>query len=62
MQGFLSLDCWDRFPEVAEKLGAWVADGRLQYRAHYFDGLESAPDALNAMFTGENIGKVLIRL
>jgi NADPH-dependent curcumin reductase CurA len=62
MQGFLSLDCWDRFPEVATKLGEWVADGRLRYRAHFFDGLESAPDALNAMFTGENIGKVLIRL
>ncbi len=62
MQGFLSLDCWDRFPEVAAKLGEWVADGRLQWRAHYFDGLDAAPDALNAMFTGENIGKTIIRL
>jgi len=62
MQGFLSLDCWDRFPEVREKLASWVADGKLQWRAHYFDGLTAAPEALNAMFTGVNIGKIIIRV
>ena len=62
MQGFLSLDYWDRFPEVREKLAVWVEDGKLQWRAHYFEGLESAPDALNAMFTGANIGKIVVRI
>jgi len=27
-----------------------------------FEGLEAAPEALNAMFTGENIGKILVRV
>jgi len=27
-----------------------------------FEGLRSAPEALNAMFTGENIGKIVIRV
>jgi len=62
MQGFLSLDCIDRYPEIAEKLAAWVAEGKLKWRTHYFDGLESAPEALNAMFVGANIGKIVIRL
>ena len=62
MQGFLSIDCWDRFPEIRDILEGWVADGRLQWRAHYFDGLTSAPDALNAMFTGANTGKIIVRL
>jgi NADPH-dependent curcumin reductase CurA len=62
MQGFLSLDCWDRFPEVAAKLGEWVAEGKLKWRAHFFEGLDSAPDALNAMFTGANTGKIIVRL
>jgi NADPH-dependent curcumin reductase CurA len=62
MEGFLSLDYWDRFPEVAEILGGWVAEGRLKFRTHEFHGLESSVEALNAMFTGANIGKVVIRL
>jgi NADPH-dependent curcumin reductase CurA len=62
MQGFLSLDYWDRFPEVAAKLGEWVTAGALQYRVHEFEGLDAAPQALNAMFTGENTGKVVVRL
>ena len=39
-----------------------MADGRLRHRSHVFEGLESGPHALNAMFTGENIGKVVIRV
>ena len=62
MEGFISWDSWGRFPEIAAILGGWVADGRLQYRTHVFEGLESGPQALNAMFTGENTGKVVIRL
>ena len=43
-------------------LGGWVADGRLQHRSHVFEGLAAAPQALNAMFTGENIGKIVIKV
>jgi NADPH-dependent curcumin reductase CurA len=62
MEGFISWDYWDRFPEISATLGQWVADGRLQWRTHRFDGLESAVDALNAMFNGENLGKIVIAL
>jgi len=62
MEGFISWDSWGRYAEIMDTLGGWVADGRLQHRSHIFEGLESAPQALNAMFTGENIGKVIIRV
>ncbi len=62
MQGFISWDSWGRYAEIMEILAGWVEDGRLQYRSHVFEGLESAPDALNAMFTGGNIGKVVVRV
>jgi NADPH-dependent curcumin reductase CurA len=62
MRGFLSLDHWGRFPEIAAVLGGWVGEGKLRYRTHQFEGLESAVDALNAMFTGENTGKIVIKL
>jgi NADPH-dependent curcumin reductase CurA len=62
MEGFLSLDHWDRFPEVSGILGGWMAEGRLKYRTEVYDGLGAAVDALNALFTGANIGKTVIRL
>jgi len=62
MQGFIAWDHWGRWAEITEILGGWVADGRLKGRSHIFEGLESAPHALNAMFTGENIGKIVIRV
>ena len=39
-----------------------TADGELRHVEHYFEGLESAVDALNALFTGANTGKVIIRV
>jgi len=62
MEGFISWDAWGRYGEIMGILGGWVADGRLQHRSHIFEGLEAAPQALNAMFTGENIGKIVVRV
>jgi NADPH-dependent curcumin reductase CurA len=62
MRGFLSLDHWGRFPEVAAVLAGWVNEGKLQYRVEKFQGLEAGVDALNAMFTGTNTGKIVIEV
>jgi hypothetical protein len=62
MTGFLAIDEVPRFGEIAEHLRGWVQDGSLRYQVHYFEGLEASVDALNAMFTGVNTGKILIRL
>jgi NADPH-dependent curcumin reductase CurA len=62
MEGFISWDSWGRWGEITGVLGGWVADGRLRHRSHVFEGLASAPQALNAMFTGENIGKIVVRV
>jgi len=61
MRGFLALDHWGRYPEILRALQGWVEAGQLRYRTEVFDGLESAVDALNAMFTGRNTGKIVIR-
>ncbi|MGQ0830179.1 MAG: NADP-dependent oxidoreductase [Microthrixaceae bacterium] len=62
MEGFISWDYWGRWAEITETLGGWMAEGRLRHRSHVFEGLDAAPQALNAMFTGENIGKIVIRV
>ena len=61
MRGFLTLHHWDRFGEIQPRLEAMVRSGALKFRTEVFTGLASAVDALNAMFTGQNTGKIVVR-
>ena len=62
MQGFNALDEWGRFDEAFAAIRRWDADGLLVHRETVFDGLESCVDALNGIFTGANIGKMMVRI
>jgi len=62
MQGFNALDEWGRFDEAFDALRGWEQDGLLAHRETVFKGLESCVDALNGLFTGANIGKMLVEV
>lgn len=62
MQGFNALQMWDRFDEAFTDLRRWGREGLLIHRETVFEGLESCVDALNGLFTGANIGKMLVKV
>jgi NADPH-dependent curcumin reductase CurA len=62
MEGFIVLDYADRFGEAQAKLFEWVATGRVHTAEQIVEGLEHAPEALNMLFTGANLGKVIVRV
>lgn len=62
MQGFNALDMWGRFDEAFADLRRWESEGKLVHRETIFDGLEACVDALNGLFTGANIGKMLVKV
>lgn len=62
MQGFNALDEWGRFEEAFAALRTWESEGLLAHRETIFDGIESCVDALNGLFTGANIGKMLVKV
>jgi NADPH-dependent curcumin reductase CurA len=62
MQGFNALDEWGRFDEAFAALRGWEQQGLLVHREHVVEGIESCVDALNGLFTGANIGKMLIKV
>lgn len=62
MVGFNAFDHWDRFAEIATRLATWTQEGRLVHREHVIDGLERAPEALNMLFTGDNLGKLVVQV
>ncbi len=62
MQGFNALEMWDRFDEAFADLRRWGQEGKLVHRETVLVGLESCVDALNGLFTGANIGKMLVKI
>lgn len=52
-------DHQDRF---LHEMAAWVQDGRIKYREDIRDGLDQAPAAFSALFSGGNFGKTLVRV
>jgi NADPH-dependent curcumin reductase CurA len=62
MRGFLVLSFAPRFGEAITELGGWLAAGRLKCQVDVVEGLENAPQALGRLFTGENLGKQLVKI
>ena len=60
--GFTMPDHWDQVPQMMQKLAEYLAAGKLKYRAHKLEGLESAIEGINLLFTGGNTGKLMVEL
>jgi NADPH-dependent curcumin reductase CurA len=62
MTGTLILDYADRYGEAARELGGWFAAGKLKAREDVVTGLDNFPEALLMLFTGENTGKLVLKI
>jgi len=62
VQGLLVADYATRFEEASEQLGEWVAAGDIDHRETVVSGLENAPDAFLGLFSGDNIGKQVVKI
>lgn len=62
VQGFIVLDYASKFMEAATQLGKWRMFGKLKDRETVVEGLEKAPEAINMLFTGGNIGKLIVKV
>jgi NADPH-dependent curcumin reductase CurA len=62
LQGFIVLDHFDRMSEAVTELSAWMRDGKLEALETVVEGFEQLPSAINMLFDGENIGKLLLHV
>jgi NADPH-dependent curcumin reductase CurA len=62
VEGFIILDYAPRFMEAGQKLGMWKMTGKLKSRETVVKGIEKAPEAINMLFQGDNIGKLVVEL
>ena len=62
MQGILTTDWIPRFDEGVDRLAEWVRSGQIKYREEMMVGIETAPGSIAKLYSGDNSGKVIIRL
>jgi len=62
IQGFIVTDFAAKYAEGATQLARWVVEGKLKSKETIVEGLEKAPTAVNMLFDGSNVGKLIVKI
>ena len=62
LKGFIVFDFQSRMGEFYKDMGQLVAAGKVKAHETVAEGLESMPDAFRGLFSGQNVGKMLVKL
>jgi hypothetical protein len=62
MEGFVVIDYMSRAPEAVGEMAGWIVEGKLVAREDVVEGFESFPHALQKLFRGENVGKLVLKV
>jgi len=62
MQGFIVSDFMDMREQFYTEMGQWVREGKVKWEETVENGIENAPKAFLNLFTGANLGKMLVKL
>ena len=63
VQGLIVFDWNDRIPEASATLGQWHKEGRLKIREDVrTGGLQAFVETLNLLYTGDNNGKLVLKV
>ncbi|MDB5476435.1 MAG: alcohol dehydrogenase, zinc-containing [Phenylobacterium sp.] len=62
MEGFIVSHHTDLIPKFIEELAGWVREGKVKWTETVLEGIDKAPDAFLGLFSGQNTGKMLVKL
>jgi NADPH-dependent curcumin reductase CurA len=62
LEGFIVSNHYDQYAQFAKDMGEWIKSGKITWKETVEDGVERAPDAFIKLFSGENMGKMLVKL
>ncbi len=62
MEGFIVIDYLPRAGEAVAELVPWVQSGELVHQEDIQEGFENIPATLTRLFTGQNLGKQILKI
>jgi NADPH-dependent curcumin reductase CurA len=62
LQGFIVLDHLDRLRDAVAELSDWIMAGELEVLETVVEGFEQLPTAINMLFDGSNVGKLVVHV
>ena len=62
VKGFIVIDYYDRFAEGIQAMAGWLMESKLKFETDVVEGLENAPASLERLFTGKNLGKLVVKV
>ncbi len=62
MEGFIVFNYAARYAEGVMELATWRAQGKLKSKEDIVEGFQSFPETLLKLFSGENFGKLMIKV
>jgi hypothetical protein len=62
MKGLIVRDWLDRQREFEKEVSGYLQSGKLKNKETVVEGLDQAEEAFIGLFTGNNIGKMVVKL
>jgi NADPH-dependent curcumin reductase CurA len=62
MEGFIIVDYMDRMAEFHNEMGQWLQEGKIVHLEDVQQGFENIPSTLQRLFSGQNMGKQLLKI
>ena len=62
MEGFVVMDYAARFAAAGQEMAGWMSEGKLKSREDIVEGLDTFPETLQKLFSGENFGKLILKI
>jgi NADPH-dependent curcumin reductase CurA len=62
LEGFIVSSHADLQAAFIRDMSTWIGEGKIKWQETVEDGVENAPTAFLKLFSGENLGKMLVKL
>jgi NADPH-dependent curcumin reductase len=60
--GIIVFDYQSRYPEAISQISDWLDSGEIDTKEDIYEGIKQFPSVLLKLFSGENFGKLLIKI
>jgi NADPH-dependent curcumin reductase len=62
MEGFVVFNYADRYGEGMRDMATWLHSGQMKSKEDIVEGIETFPETLLKLFSGENFGKLMLKV